>query len=47
MRRRPQPTPTHGRSQILWLCLCAVVLASPAALARVNVVTLPGRDTYS
>jgi hypothetical protein len=27
------------------LCLCTLLLASPALLARVNVVTLPGRDT--
>src|SRR5512136_2689796 len=26
-------------------CLCALLLSSPAALARINVVTLPGRDT--
>ena len=32
-------------SQTFWLCLCALLLAGPAALARVNVVTLPGRDT--
>jgi hypothetical protein len=30
-------------SQIIWLC--AFLLSSPAALARINVVTLPGRDT--
>jgi hypothetical protein len=28
-----------------WLCLCALLLIAPAAVARVNVVTLPGRDT--
>ena len=27
------------------LCLCVLLLAAPAALARINVVTLPGRDT--
>ena len=27
------------------LAFCALLLASPAALARINVVTLPGRDT--
>jgi len=32
-------------SQILWLYFCALLLSSPAALARINVVTLPGRDT--
>ena len=32
-------------SQTFWLCLCTLLLAGPAALARVNVVTLPGRDT--
>jgi hypothetical protein len=28
-----------------WLCLCGALLAAPAVFARVNVVTLPGRDT--
>ena len=32
-------------SQTFWLCLCVLLLTGPAALARVNVVTLPGRDT--
>ena len=32
-------------SRIFWLCLCPLLLAAPAAWARINVVTLPGRDT--
>ena len=32
-------------SQILWPCLCALLLPPAAAFARINVVTLPGRDT--
>jgi hypothetical protein len=33
------------RCRIFRLCLCALLLAAPAAWARINVVTLPGRDT--
>jgi hypothetical protein len=34
-----------SRPSIAGLGLCALLLAAPAALARINVVTLPGRDT--
>jgi hypothetical protein len=33
------------RGRIFRLCLCALLLAAPAAFARINVVTLPGRDS--
>ena len=40
-------TPSRARwpSQMFWLCLCALLLSPAAAVARINVVTLPGRDT--
>jgi hypothetical protein len=33
------------RSSLLGLSLCTLLLAAPAAFARINVVTLPGRDS--
>ena len=45
LERRPAPP---GRRRLGWLsfaCALAVLLASPSAQARLNVVTLPGRDT--
>ncbi len=38
--RRPR-----GRPHLLWSWLGLLLLAAPAALARINVVTLPGRDS--
>jgi len=34
-----------SRPSIAGLGLCALLLPTPAAFARINVVTLPGRDT--
>ena len=31
--------------QVYWLFSCVLLLASPATWARINVVTLPDRDT--
>ena len=39
------PCRVRGFSRFAGLCLCALLVAAPAALARINVVTLPGRDT--
>ena len=40
-------TPSRARwpRQVFWLCLRALPSTSTAALARINLVTLPGRDT--
>jgi hypothetical protein len=45
MRIDAAPSRARWPRPIIGLCLGAFLLAVPAALARINVVTLPGRDT--
>ena len=45
MRFAARPSRARWSRPIAGLCLCALLLTAPAALARINVVTLPGRDT--
>jgi hypothetical protein len=40
-----RPRPTRRPSRLTGLCLLLLLAAAPGALARVSVVTLPGRDT--
>jgi hypothetical protein len=39
------PSRTCWSRPIAGLCLCVLLLTTPTAVARINVVTLPGRDT--
>ena len=45
MKFRTEHRRPRGRPQLLGSWLGLLLLAAPAALARINVVTLPGRDT--
>ncbi len=45
MAAKSDARPGGARRCCLILGLCALLLAAPAAFARINVVTLPGRDT--
>ena len=40
-----RPNCVHWSRSVAGLGFCALLLVAPAALARINVVTLPGRDT--